>query len=216
MQIQEVTVKCACCGSKSVQYTISECVARGYMDLDTRPPEERRSALEFEVQECPQCHYCNDDISLPIKNCSANEISSDTYRSILADSDSDGVAKKFLLCGYLYQKAGNMRTAGLQMLRMAWRFDDLEDFSSAKDAREMAIAFYKEANDVEYDENTALLVADMTRRIGDFWNAATEIESAYRRSKSPLVTSLLNYEKRLVTRRDSSAHDIGERPDAGN
>lgn len=214
MQIKEVIVKCACCGNKSVQKVISECVARGFMDLDTRPPEERRSALEFEVQECPQCHYCNDDISAPIKNCNANEISSDAYRNILFDGESDDVAKKFLLCGYLYQKAGNTRAAGLQMLRMAWRFDDLEDASSAKDAREIAIALYKDANDLEYDENTALLIADMTRRTGDFWNAATEVETAYRRSKNPLVTSILNYEKRLVTVRDSSAHDIGERPDA--
>jgi len=213
MQVYEVIVKCACCGNKSTQKVIKNCTAKGFMDLDSRPPEERRSALGYEVQECPECHYCSEDISIPIKNCNAGEIRSDTYKSIIADGSNDPITKRLLLSGYLYQSAGNPRAAGLQMLRMAWHFDDLGDYSSANDAREMAIALYKEANEEDFDEDTALLVVDMTRRIGRFWDATTEINSAYQKAKNPLVASLLNYEKKLVVVRDSSAHTINERPD---
>lgn len=213
MRIENVTVKCACCGNKSAQRVIKDCAAKGYMDLDSRPPEERRSALEYEVQECPECHYCSEDISLPIKNCNAGEIRSDTYKSIISDGGDDSVTKRLLLSGYLYQSAGNQRAAGLQMLRMAWHFDDLGDRSSANDAREMAIALYKEANEGDFDEDTALIIVDMERRIGKFWDATTEINSAYQKAKDPLVSSLLNYEKKLVVMRDSSAHTINERPD---
>lgn len=216
MQLNEVVVKCACCGKESTQKIMSDCKAKGYMDLDTRPPEDKRSALEYEVQECPECHYCSEDISVLIPNTDKEDVNSDTYKSILSDGETDSVARKFLLAGYLYQKAGNARMAGLEMLRMAWRFDDLNDGASAKDAREMAMAFYKDANEIEYDEATALLIADMTRRTGDFWNATTAIESAYQRSQDPLISALLNYEKRLIVHKDSSAHSVDERPDSGN
>lgn len=216
MRTNEVVVKCACCGKESKQKQICDCVAKGYMDLDTRPPEERRSALELEIQECPECHYCSEDISAPASESDKAEINSDTYKSILADTETDSVARKFLLAGYLCQKAEKTRPAGLNMLRMAWRFDDLKDDSSAKDAREMAAAFYKEANEAAYDEGTALLLVDLMRRTGDFWNATTAIEEAYRKSETPLISSLLVYERQLVVRRDSSAHNIGERSDAGN
>jgi len=209
MRINEVVVTCACCGKKSVQKTVSECVAKGKMELDTRPPEEKRSALEYEVQECPECHYCSEDISSPIKNCGKDELNSDTYKNILEDGDTDNIARKFLLAGYLYQQAGDSRRAGLQMLRMAWRFDDLGDSSAAKDAREMAIAFYKEANEEEYDDATALLIADLLRRTGNFWDATMALEAAYHRSQDSLIISLLSYEKRLIVHRDTSAHDIG-------
>lgn len=214
MQINEINVTCACCGKQSAQKIITDCVARGYMDLDTRPPEERRSALEHEVQECPECHYCSEDISSPLNGITESDVKSESYEGILSDDGNDPVVKKFLLSGYLYKKAGDSRKAGLQLMRVAWHCDDLGDAAAANDAREVAIAFYKEANEKEFDVATALIIADMYRRTGKFWDATTELTAANQTS-DPLLSSLCGYEKRLIVLHDTAVHNIGERPDAG-
>lgn len=215
MQIKEITVTCACCGKQSAQKLITDCAALGYMDLDTRPPEERRSAIEHEVQECPECHYCSEDISAPLKGIAQGDVGSAAYLGILSDDGNDPIVKKFLLSGYLYQKAGDSRRAGLQLMRVAWHCDDLGDTSAANDAREVAISFLKEANDKEFNAATALIIADMYRRIGKFWDATTELNIASNQTSDPLLASITGYEKRLIVLHDTAAHNIGERPDAG-
>ena len=55
---------CAVCGAPSTQTVVSSASAFGASDLDTRPPEMVRSGLRYEVQECPSCGYCSENIAI--------------------------------------------------------------------------------------------------------------------------------------------------------
>lgn len=56
---------CAACGARSTQTVVLSASAFGASELDTRPPEMMRSALRYQVQECPSCGYCFESIAIP-------------------------------------------------------------------------------------------------------------------------------------------------------
>lgn len=61
-KIKLLTVKCAHCGNCSEYMTIYSSSSFASKDLDTMPPMFERT-LQYEMQECPYCHFCNNTIA---------------------------------------------------------------------------------------------------------------------------------------------------------
>jgi hypothetical protein len=55
-------VGCHVCGKASPQFGIGSTNAYGYADLDSRPPEMRRSTIGYWVHRCPVCGCCAADL----------------------------------------------------------------------------------------------------------------------------------------------------------
>jgi len=57
-----VTVRCALCGAASAQHVLASTTTFGPPDLDLRPQGPARWALQFQVQQCPRCGSCAEQI----------------------------------------------------------------------------------------------------------------------------------------------------------
>ena len=61
-------VTCALCGASSRHQVMVSASAFGACDLDTRLPGALGKAIEYQVQRCPACGYCAQDLSAPAGN----------------------------------------------------------------------------------------------------------------------------------------------------
>ncbi len=62
-RIFEQEVECCVCQEKSKHMIIGSTNSFGSPDLDTRPPEMKRSTLSLWIQRCPSCGYSSPDLS---------------------------------------------------------------------------------------------------------------------------------------------------------
>ena len=57
------SVTCYVCGEVSEHTSSLSVSVYGHSDLDSRPSETLRSFLYYQIQRCPSCGYCSNDIS---------------------------------------------------------------------------------------------------------------------------------------------------------
>ena len=208
--LNNVRKKCAICGREHQYIEVGSTMASGYMDLDTRPPQMKRDNLKYEIQFCDNCFYSNSDISSVFDGFKKEALQYPAYLKVVQDNDINRVAKSFLLSGYLYAHANNARQAGMQYLKAAWIFDDLQEADYAKRARIKALqylTFY-----VEQTENLdlAVLCVDLQRRIGDFTGAIETAQQLIDYGAEAFLAKILELEKKLSQNNDSTCHNVGE------
>lgn len=209
--LNTVMKKCAICGSEIECKEIMSTSAFGSMDLDTRPPQMKRSLLPVEIQYCPNCHYSNYRIEEKIEGLDAKLLQSVPYLAVVNDADIEQPAKSYLLAGHLYAKSGNAQMAGGCFLRAAWAFDDAQCIDYATRARKKAIQSMVSYVEESGDMSVAVIAVDLQRRIGDFDDA---IESADQLlnygTDNELLDKILEYEKKLCVQRDAECHKVSE------
>lgn len=202
--------KCILCGFESEFTVVNSTNAFGTMDLDTRPPEMKRSLLKYEIQECPHCHYANIDISLNDIGVRSNDLSAVAYLQMANDKKIDAAAKSFLLAGYLHAKFQHYREAGILYLKAAWIFDDRGDEAYAIRARKKSVEnIVKSVNESE-DLHLAVLSVDLFRRIGEFDQALEAIDDVLQISPDEFLVKILNFERTLIDNKDTRCHNVRE------
>ena len=209
--LRTVTKKCAICGSEIECKEILSTSAMGSTDLDTRPPQMKRSLLSDEIQYCPCCHYSNYNIEEKIDGLDTRLLQSASYLAVANDADIERTAKAYLLSAHLYAKSGNARMAGGCFLRAAWAFDDVQRIDLAVRARKKAIqsmvSYVEESGDV----GVAVTAVDLQRRIGDFEDAIETADQLLNYgTDSELLDKILEYEKKLCAQRDDKCHKVSE------
>ena len=88
------TRTCALCGSVHSYGYMASWTNAGSSDLDTRPPETRRSALFMSVHRCPDCGYCAADVSKSHPGAET-AVKSPEYRRQLQDNSCDELTNSF-------------------------------------------------------------------------------------------------------------------------
>ncbi len=205
-KIISTKIICAHCGRESEHYILLSSSSFGAMDLDTRPAAPARHNLQYEVQECPHCHYCNDNIGN--SEIKGKSLPSD-YLELANNDLIDGSVKKFLLSAKLQEEEFNYLRAGISYLKAAWTCDDNGDASSAVAYRKASAKCLLEHVNNTDDGDIAVMLVDVMRRSWQFKEALALIDRIGQTGDETL-DSLLSYQCSLINNKDVSCHNMEE------
>ena len=93
--IFEEEVSCALCGQRQTVSEIGSTNSFGAMDLDTRPPQMRRSTMEYWVHQCTECGFVAPELEKAAQG-DAQIVASADYRAELAKTDRVRQASRFV------------------------------------------------------------------------------------------------------------------------
>ena len=206
----QITKKCAVCGCEHTFTIVKSTNSLGHMDLDIRPAGMKRSTLLYEIQYCEHCHYANSDISEKPTWFDEKVLSSNAYLAVVNNSELDTVAKSFLLSGYLNAAGGQFKEAGILSLKAAWIFDDKNEVQNAIRARSKASKYLLNYVNQKEDINTATMVVDINRRMGEFDAAREAAVQLLGFGATGLLEKILQFEIALIDAKDSECHTVGE------
>lgn len=208
-KIVRVSKVCACCNASNDFLELEKSDNTGYMDLDTRPAGSMRRDLSLKIQECPNCHYANSDVSVLIEGMDKDLVKEEEYTVIWLSTT--GEERKYLLHAYLMKNVGNYMRESYYYLSAAWACDDAKRTERAIEHRLKAIEVLRpHFNEFETIDNF-LIVVDMYRRarlFNDCINLASNLLKGD--IKNVFIQKLLRYEIELATSCDDKCHDVGE------
>jgi len=214
--IFEEEVSCALCGQRQTVSEIGSTNSFGAMDLDTRPPEMRRSTMSYWVHECAECGFVAPELEKSVTT-DAKRVATAEYRRELERGDRAKLANRFVCRALLEEAAGEFASAGWRRLHAAWACDDEEQAEEARLQRLAALALFERgrAGGVPAMKSTAggdeVLLADLARRAGQFEQALAYCAAGLALPEVPaFVTSLLMLEQELVRARDTGRHSVDE------
>jgi rubredoxin len=218
--IFEEEVTCAVCGAKQTVQKLGSTNSFGAMDLDTRPPEMRRSTMDHWVHECDECGYVAADLG------DAGEAGTMTsvwhaYLAELHSPQRPRLANRLVCRALLDESAGNPAAAGWRRLHAAWACDDAERAEEARMQRRAALALFQRARAAGQHAMKSVaggdevLLADIARRAGEFEQATEFCAAGLALPDAPaFVIQLLVLEQELVAARDVGRHRVSEAEDA--
>lgn len=212
-------VTCVICGSEQAVTVIGSTNAMGPMDLDTRPPEMKRSTLHAWVHECDECGYVAADLGDATEARQTAPLWH-AYLSELNRADRPRVANRFVCRSLFDEAAGAHAAAGWRRLHAAWACDDAEQAHEARLQRLAALGCFERARAagqrvlqsvIGGDE---VVLADLARRAGEFAQAEAYVAAGLAQAGVPLhIAGLLRFQRKLAVERDTGRHAVDE-PDA--
>jgi hypothetical protein len=208
------TVVCSACGHVFTHGTWASTNAFGSPDLDTRPPEMRRSTMHTWIQRCPSCGFCSRDVTKFDDRFRA-VMSGPPYRLQLADTRYPDLASTFICEAMLVEAVARRDEAGWAYLQAAWVLEDAKKDDLARNCRSRAADIFLVllAEGRTFSETPGALeaiVSDCLRRAGRGAEALQVIERALSQSFEELIHKVLVFQRRLIQREDTSRHLIQE------
>ncbi len=200
--------KCSRCGKYSNFTKILRESAFASFDLDDRPSDYDRDALQYKVQECPHCGYAADDISFGTTAPDAL-FKSEEYLSCGGIPFLSEPAKKFYRLYLVKRAAGDEYCTFYAALHGAWASDDALDVASAVKCRRLALEQLEilESSAVN-PEKWTLMKFDLLRRVRDF-DAVVEAVSTFHSNRS-LCANFAALELELAKRGEDACHTYKE------
>lgn len=208
--INNTPIRCAVCGNVEEYPVVISTHSFGHMDLDTRPPEDMRSFLAYNIQQCPHCGYTHDTVSEKLHPDVAEWIKLPEYTDKLNDGKTPFLAGTYSLSARLYAKSGDLRSAGIQSLRAAWACDDLKSPEKAIQFRKEALSYLYTYVDQTQDLHIAVLEVDLLRRTDDFDSAKEFASLLLELDLEEILRNVLLFELRLIDAKDNKCHSLGE------
>lgn len=199
---------CALCGKASRQEIIYSTNSFGSMDLDTRPPEMKRSTIDTDIQRCPHCGYCSPDIST-LKENATQIVNSDVYRAQLDHSDFPPLANAFLCYALIEEKNWNVTEAAWGCIYASWACDDAKTTEAAISCRNKALALLEKETDLISGDRYALRI-DLLRRAERFDEALALSHEALDQELKDIIQKIIRYEQQLIAAADSACHNVKE------
>ena len=212
--IYEEKKRCGVCGSENKYTGIGSTNTFGSPDLDTRPPEMQRSTIYAWIQRCPDCGYCNSDVSKS-RSDEPVIVKGADYQSQLNDPAYPALANSFLCKAISDRAAGNFADTTWDLIRAAWVCDDSGHAEQAKTCRQMAADMlelsqaHKQKVAGEDRAQTAILV-DLLRRGGQPERAQRMLAKQAGEATQDVIERVLGFQGLLLERRDFSRHTIAE------
>ena len=190
--------KCFICGSNEQYEVIASTNSFGPTDLDTRPPEMKRSTMYLWVHTCPVCGYTAVDVS-DETTVNREFLNSEAYRSCDGIAFASDLAKAFYRHYMILMMEDNEEKAFWALLHAAWASDDKRDESGAASARGKAIAMagrLLERQTLKWADTLSLIRADMLRRV----SRVDELLEKYEDVKfdQGLLNQIIEFEKELA------------------
>lgn len=223
--IFEITEQCLVCGTVSSHAEIGSTNAMGFSDLDTRPPEMRRSTMEMWVRECPKCGYCAESLEEGGEAEAVRKIVlSPEYRKQLKKRSFPRLANRFLCRAMILEAQGVYGAAGWAALSAAWACDDSWENYQKTDVRkkmetsslcrqratELFILAQKNGDEfAEGDGVQEAILADVLRRSEWFDAAVKSCLAGLEKQPEEIIQKILLFEKKLAEERDVYCYTLG-------
>ncbi len=207
------SVTCAICNHSQIVKGIASTNSFGSSDLDTRPPEMKRSTMFTWVQVCPSCGYCADD--LQNENLKAPAIiKKNKYKQQLNNPNYPDLANAFLCKALIESRCGDFAKATWSLLHAAWACDDREKKAQAVQCRQDAVKMLLRAERkkqilMNHRQEETLLLIDLLRRSGQF--TLTKQVIASRRQlliDDPSLFPILKFQSQLIEKEDWACYTI--------
>ena len=202
---------CFVCKKESSHPIIASTNAFGSPDLDTRPPEGKRSTMHCWIQVCPNCGYVASDIS---KEVSVNRtfLDSRAYRECDGNLFLSTLAQNFFRQHLLAKKEGNLQTSFFALLHAAWASDDNNETYGAIRCRKLAITQLEQwmaTPERNRNDNTLLLMkADLLRRSRDFSTLIDQFEE--KNMEDPFYQKLIDFQVSRAKQQDAERYRIDQ------
>lgn len=210
----EKKTRCGLCGGETKFTSIGSTNAFGSPDLDTRPPEMQRSTIFAWVQRCSICGYCAPDVSVASPGVQA-VVSGKEYRTQLNDPTYPGLTNSFLCKAILDRESKDFAAATWALIHAAWACDDSIQTEPAERCRRRAadMLVLAEAHNQRVADQigagTAILV-DLLRRSGQMDDARKTIVERRAGIEEDTIVRVLNFQKLLIDKDDTSCRTIAE------
>jgi hypothetical protein len=211
-----VTVRCAVCGAGSAQHVLASTSTFGPPDLDLRPNGPARWALQFQVQRCPRCGYCADQIGQRTRGA-RRVVGSIIYREVLENARMPELAREYF-CAALVAEAAELRDGACShFLSAAWVCDDAGAAEQARICRDRAaemLASAIEWGDVPTENPVVHGVrADILRRAGRHAEAVAALDTASAidgEGEQTQTATVLAFIRELAEAGDDEPHSVAE------
>lgn len=193
---------------------ISSTISFGSPDLDTRPPEMKRSTIFAWVQRCPDCGYCASDVSVSRPGVDA-VVNSPDYKDQLNNPTYPELANSFLCKAILDRASLSLSEETWDFVHAAWACDDSQNHEQASECRRRAaetflIAEHCGEKVTDQEGATTAILVDLLRRSGQFDRAKYIIESRRNLITNDIVRKILNFQYALIQRNDTYSHTVEE------
>lgn len=188
----------------------------GYPDLDSRPAPTVRDNLPHQIQNCPNCGYVAPEIAEEIENKGEirDLISTNTYKGILENPNKPILANLFICASIINRKNNNLEELFWHLLKAAWVCDDAGDDVNAASLRKSAITITLEMNKAKINfnepETEIAIITDLYRRTAEFEKAKQTIEENINSIQDERINQILNYQLKLIEKKDVACHSIEE------
>jgi hypothetical protein len=207
--------KCFACGAIN-RYPVIDLTLKisGSRDLDGRPSQIQRSLVYLWIQRCTSCNYCAPEISKGDQDDLAL-IKTPEYQCILSDSKYPETACAFRSHSFAMEKRMQFADAGWAQLCAAWVCDDNNYESSAIECRKQSLVLFSKAQESGqgFSQSSAeenVYIIDILRRVAQFDEAMKRCMSELEKENPDHVLDLLEFEKYLIEKKDTSCHDENE------
>ena len=117
---------CAVCGTASEHEILGSTNTMGPPDLDMRPAPMARWTLGEQIQKCPECGYCANDISEAGKSA-RQVVENEAYQAELVREGYPELTRRYLCASLILSVDGEDGRAGRAALMGAWAADDVAD-----------------------------------------------------------------------------------------
>ena len=194
------TVKCSVCGAENEIMVVGSTNAFGPTDLDTRPPEMKRSTMYYWVQECSACGYAATDLT-DETGLDRSFFKTDDYLAYSGISFASDLAKLFYRQYLIMTAEKQHEEAFFAAVHAAWSCDDAKDEANAALMREKAVKEAEQllqSDDCDWKDTVRLIRADLLRRTGRFDELLEQYDSV--EFDEELLNNILAFEKELARR----------------
>ena len=212
--LHEEMKRCGICGFESEYTGIGSTNCMGSNDLDTRPPEMERSTIFAWVQRCPNCGFCNSDVSKTMKSAQLS-IDRQDYKDQLNDPAYPTLANSFLCTAIFYRGRGVLSRSTWGLIHAAWACDDADKPEQAGICRKKAAAtlVFGQENDQTIssnDRSNAAILVDLLRRSGQAEQAREVLATQTDITGADVISRVLTFQSVLLGRNDVSCHTVAE------
>lgn len=204
--IRRIPIQCPVCGNTWESPVIKSTNAFGSMDLDTRPPEMRRSTMCYWLQECHECGYVATDMDEdpPIDKAFLTQ---EKYTTCDGYSFENSMAGTFYKHHLIMLEAKKVLPAIHSLLHAAWVCDDEGD-NNAVILRTKLADIMEEYLKSNYDTSLDIMRADALRRSRQFKKLIKEYEG--KEYSEELLSTILNYELSLAREEDDRCYTVSD------
>ena len=212
-----VTVRCAVCGADTTQHVLGSTSTFGPPDLDLRPNGPARWALQFQIQRCPRCGYCAEQIGQRTRGA-RRAVGLIVYRDVLENARMPELARTYFCAALVAEAAEQRDVSASHFLSAAWSCDDSGATVQAQICRDRAAEMLTRAiewGDVPSESPVVHGVrADVLRRAGRYAEALDALDAVPSRDadndEPTQAYTVLAYIRELAEVGDDDPHSVDE------
>jgi len=205
--IQEKSVLCSNCNTRSTHSILGSTNEFGYADLDLRPPRMLRDTMDMWLQECPTCGFVAPDLQEEVVDA-RDELHSEAYLSARADGSLPELARRFFCRALLVAGRQEPEMAFSNMLHASWVADDRAMPDAARMCRLKAVEYLDTVHELSAPQKLQLL--DVLRRALS-WDRADELADRLTRDGlDDRLGRIAAFQATLIARRDPGPYNLGD------